>query len=144
MADKGERAIRGDHRGNQYMERSGDPTIPTLSDIGISKDQSSKYQQLAEIPDRDFEKALNDPDTFPSTQGVIHRAKGTLPKMPPPVNGTALWLCGTLQDFEREGMFTRDPNYFIDLMPVTMREHVERIVPLMIEWLSKINLEENK
>jgi hypothetical protein len=30
----------------------------TLSDMGISKNQSSKYQKLAEIPEKDFEKAI--------------------------------------------------------------------------------------
>jgi hypothetical protein len=34
---------------------------PTLSDLGITRDQSSKWQALAEVPEEQFEQALKDP-----------------------------------------------------------------------------------
>jgi hypothetical protein len=46
---------------NQHEVRSHDDTAPTLAEIGISKAQSAKWQQLADIPEADFEAALADP-----------------------------------------------------------------------------------
>jgi hypothetical protein len=43
----------------------------TLSDIGITRDQSSKFQQLADVPEKAFEDALADTRSLPSTDGVI-------------------------------------------------------------------------
>ena len=34
-----------------------------LKDIGITRDQSSKWQQLAEVPDHEFEAALHQPES---------------------------------------------------------------------------------
>jgi len=53
-----------DAHGNQYTKVEGNTvlpsTIPTLSDLGISKMQSSRFQQLAEIPDPVFEATIAD------------------------------------------------------------------------------------
>jgi hypothetical protein len=51
--------------------RSPDVTASTLADLGVSKDQSAKWQRLADVPDDQFEAALRDPDVKPSTTGVI-------------------------------------------------------------------------
>jgi hypothetical protein len=47
-----------------------------LQDLTISPDQSSKWQQLAEIPKPEFERLLRDPKRMPSTAG---RCRGGLP-----------------------------------------------------------------
>lgn len=51
--------------GNQYtgkVDRSHDTTGPTtLAELGISKDQSSKWQQLAAVPEAEFEAVLAGP-----------------------------------------------------------------------------------
>ena len=36
---------------NQYEEKSNDTTIPKLKDIGITRDQSSNWQRIANIPE---------------------------------------------------------------------------------------------
>jgi len=43
------------NKGTAQPTRSSDTT--TLRDLGISKDQSSKWQQLAGVPERQFEAA---------------------------------------------------------------------------------------
>jgi hypothetical protein len=57
-------------RNNGARDGSSTETT-TLSELGISRDQSSKWQQLAQIPDKEFEAALfeaalKDPDKKPS------------------------------------------------------------------------------
>jgi len=46
---------------NQYQVRSHDTTAPqTLSDMGISKKQFSRYQKLADVPEDQFESDLHE------------------------------------------------------------------------------------
>ena len=52
----GQRATRGGDGRNQHRGSSHDTT--TLSEIGITRDQSSRYQQLAAMPDEHFETAV--------------------------------------------------------------------------------------
>lgn len=48
----------------------------TLSDLGVSKKQSARFQQLADVPEEDFEAALAAPKKprgaglFPLSQAV--------------------------------------------------------------------------
>lgn len=49
----------GDRRSNHQSRRAtGD--IPTLSDAGITKTQSSRFQQLADVPRKKFDQAVED------------------------------------------------------------------------------------
>jgi hypothetical protein len=47
----------------------------TLSELGITRDQSSLWQKLAAIPDEDFEAALCQPGRIPSTAGILATAR---------------------------------------------------------------------
>lgn len=51
--------------------RSTDTTSATLLDLGVSKDQSSKWQRLADVPDDEFDAALGDKTAKPTTNGII-------------------------------------------------------------------------
>ena len=70
----------------------------TLSDLGISRTQSSRWQQLAVVPKAQFEAVLAAP-AKPTTTGILAQAA---PK-PEPMDEQALWLWGRLRDFERDG-----------------------------------------
>jgi hypothetical protein len=63
-AKKGERdaGAGGDRKSPSSPAR----VIPKLADIGVSYDQSSKWQQVAELTDEEFEEALE------TTKAVTH------------------------------------------------------------------------
>lgn len=44
---------------NQHEVRSHDVTAPKLSDLGITKNESSRWQKLAAIPETQFEQAVS-------------------------------------------------------------------------------------
>jgi hypothetical protein len=48
---------------------TGGKSAATLSDLGISKNQSAKWQQLAAVPEDQFEAALVGPKK-PTTTGI--------------------------------------------------------------------------
>ena len=96
--------------------RSSDTT--TLEDMGISKDQSSKWQRLAAVPDDEFEQALADTDTRPTTAGIAKKAK----EQPKPINSDALWLWGRIRECESRGLFNQDPEFLIDDLTPAMRD----------------------
>lgn len=96
----------GPSQPSQKDRSSGTTQLKTLPELGISRDQSSKWQKLAEIPDDDFIAALTDPDKKPTTGGII--AAHAEPKINP-IDPRAMWLWGRLQDFEREGVLPADP-----------------------------------
>ena len=56
---------------NQHQVRSHDATTPTLADMGLSKSESSRYQQLAAMPAEHFETAVA---TAKATAGEVTTA----------------------------------------------------------------------
>ncbi len=64
----------GSNQHAKKRNRLSGTTGSSLSDMGVSKDQSSKWQKLAEVPNEDFEEALANPRVMPSTQGIIKTA----------------------------------------------------------------------
>lgn len=58
-AQRGERATQASHgRGVQASVESSDARPPTLADMGLTRDESSRYQQLAAMPAEHFETAV--------------------------------------------------------------------------------------
>lgn len=91
-AEHGERATPGV---NQHTRSSNDTTTsPTLKQIGITRDQSSRYQQLASMSDEHFEAAVA---TAKDTAGQNHhQARGIgFPADGPPPVGAAAGLANT-------------------------------------------------
>ena len=74
MKETGERASATGNlkRGPKSKDTTSEKT---LSDLCITRDESSKWQKLAEIPEEKFEAAVSDPEIKPTTHGIIERSK---------------------------------------------------------------------
>jgi hypothetical protein len=132
MADTGQRATAGEPV-KQQMSR-GTTSAPTLTDLGISRDQSSRWQKLANVPAREFEAALADPVDMPTTGGILRKQNGGNATM----NPGALWLWGRLRDFEKDRIADVDPALLLGVMTQTMVADVARIAPIMRDYLDEM------
>lgn len=101
----------------------------------ITKRQSAQWQQLADVPEAEFEAALSDIKR-PSTAGLIKHTVNK-PKQEP-MDPDALWLWGRLRDFERQGLLDRAPAKVLGAMTDGMKADVQRLAPLVIEWLGEL------
>lgn len=61
----------GPGRGNEKVSNETTPFSPTLAEIGITRDQSSRYQKLAAMPDEHFETAV---ETAKASAGEVTTA----------------------------------------------------------------------
>ena len=115
---------------NQHQVRSHSETTPTLESLGISKTQSHRWQQLAAVPQKQFEAALAGPEK-PTTNGILANGHERRPAMDP----SALWLWGRLRDFERDGLLSATPTDVLEEMTDAMRADTLRLAPIVREWL---------
>jgi hypothetical protein len=135
--EAGQRAVPGDnagaHRGHPKRSSS---SASTLADLKISYDQSSKWQQLAEVPEEVFERAVTERPIKPTTEGIIAANRPHEEIKPFRINVKALAMWGRLRDFEKDGIL--DNSSFaaqLELMTDPMREDCERIAPRLKSWL---------
>jgi hypothetical protein len=110
--------------------------VKTLSDMGISKGQSSDWQRLAEYSDKEFNAVLNS-DNKPSTKKLAE-AKRVKKSSSNPHAAKALWIWGRIKDFERHGILDMDVWDVWENMEPFMREDVLRIAPDLVKWLNKL------
>ena len=103
-----------------------------LSNMGLSKDQSSKFQQLANVPEDEFEKALNIGGAKPSIHSLLKSLK---PESPPQrIVPEALDLWGMLLDCEKK-FFGQSCTVLVEEMTPAMQPDARRIIPMLIAWL---------
>jgi len=124
--------------GRPPENRSHDSTdfrgSPTLADLGITKNQSSQWQRLADVPEPQFEAALVGPDK-PTTSGIIN---GAALRSITPVAAEALWLWGRLHDFERLGLLAMSPAEVLATMTAPMVADVYAQAPHVAAWLNRL------
>lgn len=138
----GARGLSGPGRGKKNGVVKRDPVLAdtpkTLKDMGITKDQSSKYQKLAAIPDEKFEEALERTTDLAGGMGRVTTnsvLKSQEPKSPQPkFNEDALWVWGRLREFEKR-IIQLDPKKFPDLMDEVMLKDFREWAPKVANWL---------
>lgn len=136
---------------NQYqkveVESDGATPPKQLSDLGITKSQSSEWQELAKVPKETFEAAVADKTEPLSASRIIERHKAqsaaSEPAAPvPKVDKAAMHLWGELRDFAGflEG---HDVCAMMEAMPSHLLSDCLRNGPLVVKHLNLINRRES-
>jgi len=125
---------RGKKPGSAAVTQAPSPYASALSETGISRQTASRYQSLAEIPEKDFERALADPKQKPSTRRLISRKQTETPQ----IDDDVLWLWGRCRDFERRGCGDMKPRKIMKELTETMQDDMRRIVPVMADFFQHL------
>lgn len=108
----------------------------TMADLNITKDQSSRWQAIAEVSEEEFEEALRDPDRKPTTSSLVDKINKAM--QPPRLNDEALWLWGRMLDFERDGYLDAEPAFLFSEMTPPMQTDIKRLCGPLIEFFQSL------
>jgi hypothetical protein len=109
-----------------------------LSDLGITYDQSSQWQKLADVPEPQFEAALVGPDK-PTLNGIIGAGR---PRQAERDSDAAARLWFWLRGFDDyDGMLSQAPPREVARgMTSETRDDLRERVPRIIAWLQELDL----
>ena len=116
-------------------KRSAGTTIKTLAEMGVTKDQSSQWQRLADVPEKEFEEIINDkgmPISGGQVLSTVSPAQTT-----EKIDVSVLWLWGRLREMEKDNIFARPLSEYIDSMTDGMKPDALRIIPKLTQWLNE-------
>jgi len=103
-----------------------------LDRSGISTQQSSNYQKLANVPEDEFEAAVELPGTKPSTNHIL---KPKPESEPVRMDKDALWLWGTLRDMRSKGTFGRPISELESEWTDGMKKDAAGLINQLITWV---------
>lgn len=109
-----------------------------LESAGISRQTAHRYQQLAEVPSETFERALANPESRPTTNGILRESRIERVQ---PIDPRALRVWGTARDFERHRDYESDPAELMAAMTETMMADMHRLAPMLSEFWSSFSTE---
>lgn len=107
-----------------------------LSDLGVTRDQSSQWQQLAAIPEREFEAEVSKPGPKPTAHGLLANRTPKVeqtPRMDPRALEAWAWITG-FRDNKFGGTL---PTQLFGQMTDSMRDDVAILGPKLIAWLEE-------
>lgn len=112
---------------------------PTLSELGITKDQSSAWQRLASVPDHTFEAILagkKQEGKVPSASAVHKQAtQGDRPKRDPLEERFNLMM-SAMRGFE-DDQRAMEPDEFLAVLPDYARSSFKRRVQKTDAWIQR-------
>jgi hypothetical protein len=123
---------------NQYakVDRSSNTTeAKTLSEMGITKDQSSKWQKLAAVPEAEFEDAISQVAAKPSATSILRKSNPDPKPEPERMDADVLWWWGRFCDMEK-GKFSAPLSEVVNQMTDAMQRDALRIIPQLKRWVN--------
>lgn len=160
LKEMGESGERDTGKGGDRKSRSVETTVKpkTLSDLGVSKDQSRKFQQLAAIPREKFERAIDPGEQVPTTAGVISasktdpapnasapaRAKPSREQSEAQEKAYDVWESLNYlemtweEDHDEEDLWDFAPRFFWPLLDSFEQDDLVRIAKALVPWLEGI------
>lgn len=110
----------------------------TLERTGIAPRTATRWQQLAKVPEHEFEDALRDPVTKPTTTEILRRVeRKDSEREPVRMDADALGVWGRLRDVENITS-RRRPGDLVGQMTDPMLADIRRIVPALREWITEL------
>lgn len=130
--------INGGHI--QRLDMTPEPSeyAASLEAAQISPQTGHRWQQLAKVPEAEFEAAIADPTVTPSTAELLRRG-GKTEKPSAPVkrmDRDALAIWGELRDVEKITS-RRSPAQLFPQMTEPMLADCRRIIPSLLDWLNQ-------
>jgi hypothetical protein len=129
----------GTHRGTTPLPED---SASTLESLGISYKQSSTWQKLADVSDKQFETALNKASSMgvPTTSGVLRNTGVTVDaeeEQSDPKSAQTLWVWGRINQFSEhiEGL---TPKQCASRCDDLMRDDLRKGLPIVIDWLKQL------